>query len=118
MYVKWNSNYLYYRQNDGTSNMVSFGSADTLQFMVHASLDKPGSCPNWLDPHRSVLASFNRLMLYAGAFLAKETANGQDTDVADLMAHLDPDLEVNYTTTGYIRYVFLTSLTLLGKHIW
>lgn len=95
--------------------MVSFGSAETLQFMVHASLDKPGSCANWRDPHQSVLASLNRLMLYAGAFLAKDAANGQDTDLADFMAHMDPDLEVNYTTTGYIRFVFWTSLTLLRE---
>lgn len=86
------------------------GSAESQQFMVPASINKRGSCPNYRDPHKSVLAAFNRLMLYAGAFLAKETANEGHIDVPELMAHMDPGLEVNYTTIGYIRFVTSNSI--------
>ena len=58
-------------------------------------LDGEQECQTFTDPHNTVLASLNKLMVYAGAYAGTR-------DPSRLVGTLDPGLEVNSTITGYL----------------
>jgi hypothetical protein len=62
----------------------------------HAVPSDNDECPSFNDPRIDVIKSLNGLMIYIGAFAAKHNASYAKS-------HIDPGLELNTTTLGYLQ---------------
>jgi hypothetical protein len=107
-YLKWDSAVLYFTDY-GMTDIASGNGHE--QFLISSD---PVGCQNYADPGEEVRRTLNKLMVYTGVAAARHNASYLHT-------HMDPDLVVNSTVTGYLHgthNVFHTNLWwLLGAAI-
>lgn len=90
---KWVSSFTAMSAN-GSIKASTFNSPALDRFTIDAT----SQCPSYSDPHEEVLASLNKLVVYGGLVASRESAEY-------LTSRMDPGLEVNGTTMGYLTGV-------------
>ena len=100
---KWSTFVSYFLGND-SQEVVTATNPVFQQFLLLTSLTEMNAnyCPSFRDPQKDVLQSLNRLMIYAGAFMARKSDFALQTSGSDLVSHMDPGLAIYNNVTGHI----------------
>ncbi len=89
---KWSTDFAYITDpSSGNVSEIVLGGVATQEFVASGHT----KCHSFLDPRDAVVASINKLMLYTGAYAARQSKDFLDE-------HLDDGLSVHSTTLGRI----------------